>query len=182
MRFLPTAIDGAWFVETEPRTDPRGGFARTWCREAFAEAGIAFDPVQSSLSTNPARGTLRGLHYQRPPHEEAKLVLCVSGSMFDVAVDLRRSSPSFGKSAGTMLSAGGPRLFYIPKGCAHGFVTLAPNTGILYLIDGAFVPEAAAGVRWNDPAFGIDWPEAPALMSDRDAAFPDFDPARDGLA
>lgn len=182
MRFLPTAIEGAWFVETDIASDARGGFARTWCRDAFAEAGIAFDPVQSSLSTNPARGTLRGLHYQRAPHEEAKLVQCVAGSMFDVAVDLRRGSPSFGKAAWTTLSAGGTRLFYIPRGCAHGFLTLAPDTGISYLIDTAFVPEAAAGVRWNDPAFGIDWPEAPALMSDRDAAYRDFDAARDGLA
>jgi dTDP-4-dehydrorhamnose 3,5-epimerase len=181
MRFVPTAIEGAWFVETDMSSDIRGSFTRSWCRDAFREAGIAFDPVQCSLSANPARGTLRGLHYQRPPHLEPKLILCVAGSMFDVAVDLRRSSPSFGKSVGTTLAAGAPRLFYIPAGCAHGFLTLAPETSAFYFIGGAFAADAGAGVRWNDRAFAIDWPEAPALMSDRDANYPDFDPDRDAV-
>jgi dTDP-4-dehydrorhamnose 3,5-epimerase len=182
MRFVPTAIEGAWLIEADPASDARGTFTRTWCRELFAGAGIDFDPAQCSLSANPVRGTLRGLHYQRPPYPEAKLVLCVAGSMFDVAVDLRRGSPSFGTSVATTLPGDGSRLFYIPEGCAHGFLTREPDTKVFYFISGAFAADAAAGVRWNDPAFGIDWPEAPALMSDRDAAYPDFDPDRDGVA
>lgn len=181
MRFVPTAIEGAWLIETDPAGDARGAFSRSYCREAFREAGIAFDPVQCSLSTNPARGTLRGMHYQHPPHLEAKLVLCAAGSIFDVALDLRRGSRTFGKAVGTHLSGDGARLFYIPEGCAHGFLTLEPDSSVFYLIGTAFQDGQGAGVRWDDPAFAIEWPEAPVLMSDRDASYPDFDPGTGGV-
>jgi dTDP-4-dehydrorhamnose 3,5-epimerase len=181
VRFIPTIIEGAYFVEADRVTDPRGGFQRTYCRDAFREAGLTFAPVQCGLSTNPVRATLRGLHYQRAPHQEAKLVHCVSGSVFDVAVDLRRSSRSFGKAVATTLSEFGTHLFYIPRGCAHGFLTLERDSSVAYFIDSAFEAHAGAGVRWNDPAFAIAWPAAPDLISARDAAYPDFDLAVEGL-
>ena len=126
----------------------------------------------------PKAGTLRGLHFQAPPHEEAKLIQCVRGRVFDVAVDLRRHAPSFRRSVCTELSADGNRLFLIPKGCAHGFLTLEDNSDILYYMGDAFVPGVGQGVRWNDPAFEIPWPAAPRLISERDAAYPDFDRRR----
>ena len=182
MRFVETGLEGARFVELEVHRDERGAFARTWCAEEFAAAGIDLGLVQCNISHNPAAGTLRGLHFQRPPHGEPKLVQCVRGRIFDVAVDLRRSSPSFGKWAGAELSADSDRLFYIPAGCAHGFLTLEPDSDVLYYMGAPFVSGAGAGVRWDDPAFAIAWPGVPQLISDRDAHYPDFDPDRDGLA
>ena len=181
MHFVPTAIEGAYFIEMAPHVDHRGTFSRVYCRDALRRIGVAFDPVQCNLSSNPAEGTLRGLHYQLPPHQEAKLVLCVSGSVFDVAVDLRRSSASFGKAVGTTLAERGPRLFYIPEGCAHGFLTLEADSTIFYFVGAAFEPAAGAGIRWNDPAFDIVWPGMPKVISERDAHYPDFDADTDGL-
>jgi dTDP-4-dehydrorhamnose 3,5-epimerase len=143
----------------------------------FAKAGAAMRIVQANISRNPKAGTLRGLHFQAPPHEEAKLVQCVRGRIFDVAVDLRRHSPSFRRSVCTELSGDGNRMFLIPKGCAHGYLTLEDDSDILYYMGDAFVPGVGQGVRWNDPAFSIPWPAAPRLISPRDAAYPDFDAA-----
>ncbi len=181
MRLVPAGLDGAYFVDLAVARDDRGSFARTYCRDAFRDAGIDFEPVQCNLSRNPAAGTLRGMHYQRPPHGEAKLVQCVRGRIFDVAVDLRRASPTFGAAVGVELAADGDRLFYIPEGCAHGFLTRAADSDILYYMGKAHAPGTGAGVRWDDPAFAIPWPEPPRLISDRDASYPDFDPAADGL-
>ena len=175
MRFQPTEIAGAFFIELDVHVDERGSFARTFCEDVFAEAGAAIRTVQANISRNPKAGTLRGMHFQAPPHEEAKLVQCVRGRIFDVAVDLRRDAPSFGRCAYTELSADGTRLFLIPKGCAHGFLTLEDNSDVLYYMGDAFVPGVGQGVRWNDPAFRIPWPAAPLLISERDAAYPDFD-------
>jgi dTDP-4-dehydrorhamnose 3,5-epimerase len=182
MRLVPAGIHGAWFVELTLHRDERGAFGRTWCREAFRESGVAFEPVQCNISRNPKRGTLRGMHYQRPPSGEAKLIQCVRGRIHDVAIDLRRGSPTFGQSAAAELSAEGDTLFFIPEGCAHGFLTLEPDTDVFYYMGHAYVAGAGAGVRWNDPAFSIRWPHQPAVMSERDASYPDFDAQRDAIA
>lgn len=174
MRFLATDIAGVVIVEAEPHTDDRGGFARLHCPQAFAAAGIPFAPAQTSLSTNPARHTLRGLHLQRHPHAETKLVRAVRGRVFDVAVDLRPDSPTHRHWTATELSATNLRGLFIPEGVAHGFLTLEPDSDVLYQIAPAYAPGHAAGVRWNDPAFGIAWPAAPALLSPTDAAYPDY--------
>lgn len=174
MIFQPTAVAGAWRIEPERRGDDRGYFARTFCREEFKKQGLAFEPVQCSTSFNALRGTLRGLHYQAAPQAEAKLIRCTRGRIFDVAVDLRPNSPTFKKAAGEILSADNGLQVYIPKGCAHGFITLDEHSEILYMMDELYVPAAARGVRWNDPAFGIRWPEAPLVMNDRDKGWPDF--------
>ncbi len=174
MEFTPTAIAGAYLVTMQPITDDRGSFARSFCTAEFAAAGIDFTPVQMNLSRNPQVHTLRGLHTQADPYGEAKLVQCGRGRIFDVAVDLRRTSPSFGAHVGVTLAAGGNDLFFIPAGCAHGFLTLEADSDVLYYMGTAFVPGVGLGVRWDDPAFGIAWPAVPKLMSARDAGYADF--------
>lgn len=174
MRFIPTAVDGAFAVDLDTLADERGSFARTFCRADFASAGIDFQPVQTNISRNPIRGTLRGLHYQRTPHSEAKLIQCVRGRIFDVAVDLRPASPTYLRAASIHLDAGIDRLFFIPEGCAHGFLTRADDSDIVYYMGAAFVAGSGAGVRWSDPAFAIAWPDVPRLISERDAGYPDI--------
>lgn len=176
MRFAPTEIPGVVVVEAEPRTDARGAFARLHCPEEFEAAGLAFAPAQTSLSRNPRAGTLRGMHYQNAPHAETKLVRVTRGRIFDVAVDLRPESPTHRRWTAVELSAENLRALFIPEGVAHGFLTLEPETDVLYQIAPAYRPGHEAGVRWDDPAFGIRWPMAPALVSDRDASYPDYRP------
>lgn len=171
MRLEPTAIDGAFFLELLAHEDERGLFARTFCEKSFAEAGIAMRIVQANISRNPNAGTLRGLHYQIPPHEEAKLIQCVRGRVFDVAIDLRCDTASYGCTVYTELSADHNRLFFIPAGCAHGYLTLEDNSDVLYYMGAAFVSSAGLGVRWDDPAFAIPWPRKPAIISERDATY-----------
>ncbi|HKP77652.1 MAG TPA: dTDP-4-dehydrorhamnose 3,5-epimerase family protein [Phenylobacterium sp.] len=173
MRFTPTEIAGVVRVEAEPHRDERGLFARLHCPEEFAAAGIPFEPAQTSLSRNPQRHTLRGMHYQRAPHGERKLVRVARGRVFDVAVDLRPTSPTYRRWTGAELSAENLAALFIPDGVAHGFLTLEPDSDVVYQITPAFRPGHAAGVRWDDPAFGIAWPAVPALMSPADAAYPD---------
>jgi dTDP-4-dehydrorhamnose 3,5-epimerase len=173
MRFTETPIPGVVIVDIEPHEDARGGFARLQCPQEFAAAGHPFEPVQTSLSRNPTRGTLRGLHYQPDPYGERKLVRAVRGRMFDVALDLRPASPAFRLWVSAELSADNARALLIPEGVAHGFLTLEPDTDVLYQISPAFQPGHEAGVRWNDPAFAIAWPAALALISERDASYPD---------
>ncbi len=175
MRFSATDIAGVVIVEAEVHADARGGFARLHCPEEFAAAGIPFEPAQTSLSTNPRAGTLRGLHFQPAPHAETKLVRAVRGRAFDVALDLRPDSPTHRRWVATELSAANSRGLFIPEGVAHGFMTLEPDTDILYQIAPAHVAGHAAGVRWDDPAFAIAWPMRPALLSPADAAYPDYD-------
>jgi len=174
MRFSPTELAGVLVVDAEAHTDARGAFARLHCPEDFAHAGQPFEPAQTSLSRNPAAGTLRGMHYQPAPHAEAKLVRCVRGAMFDVALDLRPDSPTRGQWTACELSADNLRALYIPQGVAHGFLTLEPDTDVLYQIAPRFEAGHEAGVRWNDPAFAISWPSAPQVISDRDAGYPDY--------
>jgi dTDP-4-dehydrorhamnose 3,5-epimerase len=174
MRFAPTKIAGVVVVDIEPRSDARGAFARLHCPEAFVAAGHPFEPVQTSLSRNPQAFTLRGLHYQPAPHAEMKLVRTVRGRMFDVAVDLRPESPTYRQWVSAELSAETGRALLIGEGIAHGFLTLEPDTDVLYQISPAFQPGHEAGVRWDDLAFGIVWPAPPALISPRDAAYPDY--------
>ncbi|THD82049.1 MAG: dTDP-4-dehydrorhamnose 3,5-epimerase [Phenylobacterium sp.] len=175
MRFAETEIAGVVIVDVEAHADARGSFARLQCPEDFAAAGHPFVPAQTSLSRNPTRGTLRGLHYQPAPHAEVKLVRCVRGRIFDVAVDLRRDSPTHRRWTATELSADNARALLIPEGVAHGFLTLEADTDVLYQIAPAFEPGYEAGVRWDDPAFAIAWPETPALLSPRDATYPDYE-------
>jgi dTDP-4-dehydrorhamnose 3,5-epimerase len=174
MRFAETAIHGVLLVSPEAHEDERGSFARLQCPDEFAAAGAPFAPVQTSLSRNPRQGTLRGLHYQPEPFGERKLVRAARGRMFDVAVDLRRDSPSYLKWAATELSAENTAGLFIPEGVAHGFLTLEPDTDVLYQISPKFTPGHEAGLRWNDAAFAIAWPAIPALISERDATYPDW--------
>lgn len=174
MRFEATELPGVVRVLAEPRADERGAFARLHCPEEFAAAGIAFQPVQTSVSTNLRARTLRGMHYQAAPHSETKLVRVTRGRAFDVAVDLRPDSPTYRRWTGTELSAGNLTALFIPEGVAHGFLTLEADTDVLYQIAPAYSPGYEAGVRWDDPAFAIAWPAAPLVISPRDAQYPDY--------
>ncbi|HMI84746.1 MAG TPA: dTDP-4-dehydrorhamnose 3,5-epimerase [Polyangiaceae bacterium] len=172
MRFTPLLVEGAWLIEPEPRRDERGLFARTRCVNEFAEKGLTATFVQDSVSYNDVAGTLRGLHYQVEPHREVKLVRCTAGSIHDVIVDLRERSPSYLKWVAKVLSAENRHALYVPEGCAHGFVTLEDRSEVFYQISEFHHPESARGVRWNDPAFAIEWPREPAQISERDAEHP----------
>ena len=175
--FREESLPGVFTLEIEPAVDERGLFARTYSAAEFAERGIAFTIAQASVSFNACRGTLRGMHLQVPPHEESKLIRCVAGSVFDVVVDLRAGSPTQLRWFGLELDATQRNALYVPAGFAHGFLTLEADTELEYLISTPYEPSAAAGVRWDDPAVGIDWPNQPVVISDRDAAFLDLDPA-----
>lgn len=175
MVFSETPLPDVWLVTPELQEDFRGFFARTWCEHEFAEVGLVDRWVQSSISFNKKKGTLRGLHYQRAPHEETKLVRCTMGAIFDVVLDLRPQSPSFKKHVAVELTAGNRKMIVIPKGCAHGFQTLQDDTEVLYHMSEFHAPDHAAGVRWDDPAFGIVWPDGNPILSERDRSFPDFD-------
>ena len=173
MRFDPTPIAGVFAVSAEPHRDARGSFRRLWCHESFLHAGIDFRPVQSSLSINLVRHTLRGLHWQTSPHAEQKLVRCVRGEIWDVALDLRPDQPTHLRWHAERLDAQGGRALFLPRGVAHGFLTLRDWTEVEYLIDAAHAPDCARGARWNDPAFAITWPSEPVVISDRDRSWPD---------
>lgn len=175
MIFTPTTIPGAWLIDIEPNSDERGFFARTACNEEFARQGLDAHFLQQSIAWNPCRGTLRGLHYQAAPYGEDKLVRVTRGAIFDVIVDLRRDSSSFGRWFSTELSADTRRQLYIPKGIAHGYQTLADNTEIFYQMTTAYRADAASGIRWDDPTLAIPWPTCAArVMSDRDRSMPTF--------
>jgi dTDP-4-dehydrorhamnose 3,5-epimerase len=158
MRFRPGTIEGLWVIEIEPVVDHRGFFARSWCRDEFADHGLVTDWAQSNLQFSPQPGTMRGLHYQRPPYEEIKLVRCTRGAIYDVAADLRPDSPSYLQWFGVELRADEHTSLWIPKGCAHGYVTLEPDTEATYLASHEYAPEAVGGIRYDDPTFGIAWP------------------------
>ncbi|MDP3659954.1 dTDP-4-dehydrorhamnose 3,5-epimerase [Phenylobacterium sp.] len=175
MRFSPTAIAGVVSVDIEPASDERGFFARLYCPQEFEAAGYPFAPVQSSLSHNTRAGTLRGMHYQTPPHAEAKLVRVTRGRAFDVALDLREDSPTHRRWTAAELSADNGRALLIPNGVAHGFLTLEADTDVVYQIDQMYQPGHDAGVRWDDPAFAIAWPQSPRVISPRDAAYASYD-------
>ncbi len=174
MIFRDTALDGVIVIEPDRIEDERGHFARTWCHEAFEAHGLAIDFVQCNTSFNHRRGTLRGLHYQVPPHEEGKLIRCTRGRIFDVAVDVRAGSATRGKWCATELSDDNGRMVFIPGGFAHGFQTLEDASEVFYQMSAAHAPEAARGVRWDDPKLDIDWPVANPVVSERDRRFPLF--------
>jgi dTDP-4-dehydrorhamnose 3,5-epimerase len=177
MRFVQTPLAGAWVIEPDRIGDERGWFARTFDAEEFRARGLNPEVVQSNASFNARRGTLRGMHYQADPHGESKLVRCVRGAIFDVAVDLRTGSPTQRGWHGVELSADNGHAFYIPSGLAHGFQTLTDDCEVLYQMGHPYVPDAARGVRFDDAAFAIDWPEAGGgrTISPRDASYPDFE-------
>jgi len=172
MRFLPTEIDGVWIIEPEAREDHRGLFARVWCEEEFAAHGLATRFVQANTALSLRRGTLRGMHFQTGAAAEVKLVRCTQGALFDVALDMRPDSPTFRRWTGVDLSADDRRMLYIPAGCAHGYQTLTDNAELWYGTTHAYAPASATGVRYDDPAFAIAWPEAVTVISDADAAWP----------
>lgn len=172
MQFRPLSIAGAMVVDVERREDPRGFFARSFCCDEFAAHGLPPVFVQCNISWNARRGTLRGMHFQRAPSREGKLVRCTAGAILDVVVDLRPDSPTYRRWEGVELTAANRRALYIPPGLAHGFQTLADDTEVFYQMTDMFAPDLADGVRWNDPAFGIEWPIADPIMSERDAAYP----------
>lgn len=174
MKFEETAIPGVWLVDLERREDDRGFFARTFCEREFADRGLMTRFVQCNLSSNRKRGTLRGMHLQNEPKPEVKLVRCVRGSIYDVVIDLRPESPSYCQWVGVELSAANARALYIPAGIAHGFQTLEDNTELYYHMGEFYEPSLAAGVRWDDPAFRLKWPLADPILSEKDAAYPDF--------
>ena len=176
MKALPTPLPGLTIVEFDRHLDARGGFERVWCSRDFAAAGLRLLPQQISLSTNPRAGTLRGLHWSAGAPGETKLVRVTRGAIFDVAVDLRPDSPTRARWFGLELDATVPRALLIPAGFAHGFITLADDSDVLYAIDELHEAELARGARWDDPAFGIVWPRAPVTISDRDRAWPDWRP------
>jgi dTDP-4-dehydrorhamnose 3,5-epimerase len=175
MVFKETKLRGVYIIDVEPIDDERGHFARTYCEREFKKRGLTPCAAQCNTSFNRKRGTLRGIHFQAEPHSEAKLVTCLTGAIYDVIIDLRPQSPTFREWLGLELSARRPRsALYIPKNFAHGFQTLADDTEVLYQMSEFYQPESARGVRWNDPAFNINWPEAQRIISDKDLSYPDF--------
>jgi dTDP-4-dehydrorhamnose 3,5-epimerase len=174
MIFTGTTLKGAFLIEPERRQDERGFFARTWCQSEFAAAGLQTDWVQCNISFNKERGTLRGMHYQARPYEEAKLVRCTMGAVYDVIIDLRADSPTFRQWLAAELTSDNRLMLFIPKGFAHGFQTLTDETEVFYHMSQVYAPEYARGVRWDDPAFKISWPAEQRIISARDRSFPDF--------
>jgi dTDP-4-dehydrorhamnose 3,5-epimerase len=178
MTFTETEIPGVLIVDSDVFTDARGTFVRAWMPEEFRSRGLDTGIAQCSMAANHRKGTIRGLHYQVAPFEEVKLIRAVRGSVFDVAVDVRPDSPAYGRWTGVRLSHDNHRMLYIPRGVAHGYQTLDDDTEVFYFVSAPYMPDHQRGLRWNDPALGIDWPLGPpAVLSDRDAAFADFPPA-----
>jgi dTDP-4-dehydrorhamnose 3,5-epimerase len=172
--FYETTLRGAWLIDPRPAGDHRGFFLRTFCAREFADRGLQAVFVQHSTSYSSAKGTLRGMHFQRAPHGEVKLVSCLRGAIWDVIIDLRPGSATFMRWEGFLLNEENRRQLYVPEGFAHGFQTLLPDSEVGYLISAFYTPEAASGLRYDDPSFAIPWPLAPAAMSERDRAWPEF--------
>lgn len=176
MRFIEVGLPGVYVIDLEPIADERGFFARTWCRDEFAKHSLVSELVQCNVSFNAKQGTLRGMHYQAEPHGEVKLVRCTMGAIFDVLVDVRPDSATLGKWQGFRLTAQNRRMLYVPVGIAHGFQTLTDAAEVFYQMSTPYVATAAQGVRWDDPAFGIAWPEAVTVISPKDQSYQDFRP------
>jgi dTDP-4-dehydrorhamnose 3,5-epimerase len=174
MKFTPTSIAGAVIIDIEPLPDERGFFARTYCPSELVNAGLRAHIAQSSMSFNRKKGTLRGMHYQAAPYDEIKMVRCTHGAIYDVVLDLRRDSPTYRQWTSVELTRENRRTLYIAPGLAHGFQTLVDDTEVQYQMSQVYVPEAARGVRWDDPAFGIAWPDDERTISTRDASYADF--------
>ncbi len=174
MVFRETKLAGAYVIEMEKLEDSRGFFARSWCKKEFAEHGLAANTVQCNVSFNLKKGTLRGMHYQLPPWDEAKVVRCIRGAIYDVIIDLRAGSPTYRQHIAEALTAGDYKMLYVPAMFAHGFQTLEDNTEVFYQMSAFYAPEYGRGVRWNDSAFGICWPISEVTIHDRDRNYPDF--------
>jgi dTDP-4-dehydrorhamnose 3,5-epimerase len=169
--FTASHVRGVFLIEPERRIDERGFFARTWCQQEFSARGLNPCVAQCNTSLSHKQGTLRGLHYQVAPHAEAKLVRCVRGAVFDVAVDLRTDSPTLHQWFGAELTADNRQMLYVPQGCAHGYLTLCDDTEVLYQVSDFYCPQAERGVRWNDPKFGISWPQPLRVISPKDGSY-----------
>jgi dTDP-4-dehydrorhamnose 3,5-epimerase len=179
MLFAETELPGAFVIDLERRGDERGFFARAWCEREFAEHGLETRVAQCNVSFNERRGTLRGLHYQVAPHSEVKVIRCTRGAVFDVIVDIRPESETYTRWIGVELSEENRRMLYVPEGFAHGYLTLADETETFYQVSVPYAPDAERGARWDDPAFGIEWPQSEGLViSEKDRAWPDFEPVR----
>jgi dTDP-4-dehydrorhamnose 3,5-epimerase len=175
VKFTETRLKGAYIIQPEIMSDERGFFARTWCVREFESCGLESRIVQCNISYNLRKGTLRGMHYQAPPFEEDKLVRCTKGAIHDVIIDLRRNSETCGKHISVALNMENRTMLYIPKGFAHGFLTLEDDTEVHYQMSGFYAPECARGFRWNDPALGIEWPSEIRVISEKDRSYTDFD-------
>jgi len=176
MKLTPTTIEGAFIIDPTMFGDHRGFFASMYEDTKFRDAGLTTDFCRINNSLSEKRGTLRGMHYQPPPFDEVKLVRVIRGTLWDVVLDLRKDSPTFGQHFGLELSADNRRMLYVPSGCAHGFVTLCDDTEILYLVTNRYNPKIEKGLRWDDARFNISWPIPPTVLSDKDKKHPDFDP------
>ena len=176
MKFTETPLKGAYTIDLEKKGDDRGFFARFFCKNELAEQGLNNEIVQINNSLSQHKGTLRGMHYQLPPYEEDKIVRCLHGSLYDVIIDLRQDSPTFGRWFGEELTEENRKMMYVPKGFAHGLVTLEPDTEILYLVTQYYAPDYERGIRWNDPRFNIQWPIEPVEISEKDRNHRNFDP------
>jgi dTDP-4-dehydrorhamnose 3,5-epimerase len=181
MIFHETTVHGGRLIELEKRGDGRGFFARMFCEKEFGDAGLEPRFVQANNSLTAKHGTLRGLHYQLPPAAEVKLVRCVRGRLWDVILDLRPDSPTFLRWFGAELSAENRRMMYVPRGCAHAFLTLTDDAEAIYMVSAFYAPAEERGIRWNDPRAAIDWPLSPVEISAKDGAWPDFDPEFHGI-
>lgn len=174
MKFSETKLEGAFIVDLQRLSDERGFFARSFCQDEFKEHGLIADVVQANLSWNESKGTLRGMHYQHDPYQETKFIRCTRGAIFDVIIDLRRDSPTYGDWLGVELTADNHRALYVPRDFAHGFITLEDQTEVSYLVSQGYQPGAEGGIRWNDPKFNVQWPIDPVCVSEKDANWPDF--------
>jgi dTDP-4-dehydrorhamnose 3,5-epimerase len=172
MRFTETAIAGVRVIEPEPHTDDRGRFVRAWCVREFAEHGLKFSPLQANMGFSVRRGTVRGMHFQEAPALEAKLIRCTRGAIFDVTLDLRPESPSYGRWCAAELSAENGRMLYVPEQCAHGYQTLEECTEIYYMASAVYCPSSVRGIRFDDPAFNIQWPLVATVVSEQDRNWP----------
>ena len=178
MIFTETVLKGAFIIDVEPVNDERGMFARTWCQREFEAQGLKVTWVQNNISLNHKKGTLRGMHYQASPHEEIKLVRCTAGSIYDVIIDLRLESPTFGQHVGVFLSAENRRALYIPQSFAHGFQTLSDDSEVFYHMSAFYESSSARGFRWDDPTVNIRWPEPLTVISDKDRSWPPLERTR----
>ena len=169
-----TELPGAFVIDLEKIEDERGFFARAWCQRELREHGLESRIAQCNMSFNKRKGTLRGMHFQRPPHEEVKLIRCIRGALYDVIIDLRPQSAAYKRWIGAELTAENRRMLYVPRGFAHGFQTLEEDTETFYMVSEFYTPGAESGVRWDDPSFGIDWPLPPSEISDKDQQWTDF--------
>lgn len=177
MIFTETPLKGAYLIDIEKRGDERGFFARVFCKNEFGTLNLDANIVQINNSTSAKKGTLRGMHYQLAPYAETKIVRCIKGALYDVILDLREDSPTFGKWFGAELTAENRRMMYVPKGFAHGFLTLTDDVEAFYMVTEFYNPQAERGIRWNDPKFQIEWPFEPVVLSEKDKTWQDFNPA-----